>query len=84
VGRTGRAGASGKAYVFFTPDDSRSIADLIDVLNLTNQKIPEELEQMQSMDTCSHKCLISFLQQQQKLEKQLELQQHNNKSLNNN
>eukprot|EP01041_Mallomonas_annulata_P000842 gene842-1640_t len=43
IGRTGRAGAEGKAYTFFTRDDSKRATELIDVLKRAGQEIPDEL-----------------------------------------
>merc|ERR1712176_1295309 len=46
VGRTGRAGATGSSYTFFTPDKARHANDLMKVLQEAKQQIPEELEKM--------------------------------------
>merc|ERR1719329_118877 len=46
VGRTGRAGASGSAYTFFTQDKFRHAPDLIKVLQEANQPVPAELERL--------------------------------------
>merc|ERR1712048_1090077 len=46
VGRTGRAGAIGSSYSFFTSDKSRMAKDLIKVLKEANQPVPEELERL--------------------------------------
>lgn len=43
IGRTGRAGAQGKAYTFFTKDDSKRASELIGVLTRAEQVVPEEL-----------------------------------------
>ncbi len=48
IGRTGRAGASGEAYTFFTPQDSKYARELSRVLREANQVVPPELESMQS------------------------------------
>merc|ERR1712226_1413729 len=46
VGRTGRAGATGSSYTFFTADKSRMAKDLIAVLREANQPVPAELEKL--------------------------------------
>merc|ERR1711988_1863774 len=46
VGRTGRAGATGSSYTFFTADKSRSAPDLIKVLQEASQPVPAELEKL--------------------------------------
>merc|ERR1712048_57313 len=46
VGRTGRAGATGSSYTFFTPDKAKHARDLVSVLREANQQVPEELEKM--------------------------------------
>jgi len=46
VGRTGRAGATGSSYTFFTPDKSRHAGDLIKVLQEANQPVPDELQKI--------------------------------------
>merc|ERR1711904_302525 len=43
VGRTGRAGAVGSSYSFFTADKFRLARELIQVLKEANQPVPEEL-----------------------------------------
>merc|ERR1711862_908690 len=43
VGRTGRAGATGSSYTFFTRDKFRHAPDLIKVLTEASQPVPEEL-----------------------------------------
>merc|ERR1712187_842298 len=43
VGRTGRAGAMGSSYTFFTSDKFRHAKDLISVLKEANQPVPVEL-----------------------------------------
>lgn len=47
IGRTGRAGASGEAYTFFTQQDSKYARELSRVLREANQVVPPELESMQ-------------------------------------
>lgn len=46
IGRTGRAGAKGKAYTFFTFGDKKCAAQLVDVLTKSEQVIPPELTAM--------------------------------------
>ena len=48
IGRTGRAGAKGTAYTFFTTKDAHSAKDLIAVLKQAGMEIPSDLEAMQS------------------------------------
>ncbi|KAE8717135.1 DEAD-box ATP-dependent RNA helicase 14 [Hibiscus syriacus] len=48
IGRTGRAGATGLAYTFFTDQDSKHASDLIKVLEGANQGVPAELRDMAS------------------------------------
>jgi len=43
VGRTGRAGATGSSYTFFTSDKFKHAKDLVTVLKEANQPVPEEL-----------------------------------------
>jgi len=45
VGRTGRAGATGKSISFFTSDNGRLARQLLNVLKETNQEIPPNLHQ---------------------------------------
>merc|ERR1719327_2323994 len=47
IGRTGRAGATGSSYTFFTTDKAKHAGDLIQVLREANQPVPEELERLQ-------------------------------------
>merc|ERR1712147_127940 len=46
VGRTGRAGATGSSYTFFTPDKARHAGDLVKVLKEANQPVPDELQKL--------------------------------------
>ena len=46
IGRTGRAGAKGKAYTFFTPGDKKCATQLVDVLTKAEQDVPVELQAM--------------------------------------
>jgi ATP-dependent RNA helicase DDX5/DBP2 len=43
IGRTGRAGASGESYSFFTADNANLARKLVDILKEANQQIPEAL-----------------------------------------
>lgn len=43
IGRTGRAGASGRAITFFTEDDKQLSGPLINVLKAANQEVPKAL-----------------------------------------
>lgn len=46
IGRTGRAGAKGVAYTFFTPENSKSARELVGILREAKQEIPREVEEM--------------------------------------
>lgn len=46
IGRTGRAGATGEAYTFFTQGDSRYARELSQVLSEAGQVVPPELAAM--------------------------------------
>merc|ERR1712194_248413 len=46
VGRTGRAGATGSSYTFFTQDKFKHARALVNVLQEANQPVPEELEKL--------------------------------------
>lgn len=48
IGRTGRAGATGEAYTFFTPNDGKYARELSRVLREAGQQVPPALENMQS------------------------------------
>eukprot|EP01068_Selenidium_serpulae_P012766 Selendium_serpulae@DN5877_c0_g1_i7.p1 len=48
IGRTGRAGATGSAYTFFTNDKFRLANDLIRILREADQTVPSELERLGS------------------------------------
>ena len=56
IGRTGRAGASGEAYTFFTSQDSKYSRELSRVLREANQIVPPELESMQSFGARPQRC----------------------------
>ncbi|CDS08010.1 hypothetical protein LRAMOSA01959 [Lichtheimia ramosa] len=51
VGRTGRGGAKGQAFTFFTTDNARQARELVGILRETNQVIDPRLEMM---STSSH------------------------------
>merc|ERR1719181_740779 len=46
IGRTGRAGATGSAYTFFTSGNGRMAKDLVDILTKANQQVPAELHNL--------------------------------------
>ncbi|CAD7952773.1 unnamed protein product [Amoebophrya sp. A25] len=46
IGRTGRAGATGSAYTFFTPDKVRMAGALMSILREAAQQVPGELARM--------------------------------------
>ncbi|KXZ44396.1 hypothetical protein GPECTOR_68g367 [Gonium pectorale] len=46
IGRTGRAGATGDAYTFMTPEDAKHARDLITVMREAQQVVPPQLEQL--------------------------------------
>ncbi|XP_058088877.1 DEAD-box ATP-dependent RNA helicase 14 [Magnolia sinica] len=48
IGRTGRAGATGLAYTFFSDKDAKHAPDLIKVLKGVGQQVPQELLNMAS------------------------------------
>ncbi|KAA8530222.1 hypothetical protein F0562_004931 [Nyssa sinensis] len=48
IGRTGRAGATGVAYTFFSDQDAKHASDLIKVLEGANQRVPAEIRDMSS------------------------------------
>ena len=48
IGRTGRAGATGKAFTFFTRSDAANAQELIGVLQRSEQYVPPELEDLAS------------------------------------
>jgi hypothetical protein len=43
IGRTGRAGATGVAYTFFTSDNYKFAQELVTLLKDSNQKVPPQL-----------------------------------------
>jgi len=48
IGRTGRAGATGQSYTFFTSADAKKARDLVQIMKLANQHVPEALTRMAS------------------------------------
>ncbi|XP_077219269.1 DEAD-box ATP-dependent RNA helicase 40-like isoform X2 [Tasmannia lanceolata] len=46
IGRTGRAGATGVAYTFFSDQDWKYAADLVKVLEGANQRVPPEVREI--------------------------------------
>lgn len=46
IGRTGRAGAKGTAYTFFTVANARFAKELINILEEAGQKVSSELSSM--------------------------------------
>jgi len=46
VGRTGRAGNTGTAYTFITPDEDQYARDIVHALTASNAKISEALQKM--------------------------------------
>lgn len=46
IGRTGRAGAKGLAYTFFTQGDKKLATELVEILEKADQEIPDELRRM--------------------------------------
>ncbi|XP_057464267.1 ATP-dependent RNA helicase-like protein DB10 [Actinidia eriantha] len=48
IGRTGRAGATGLAYTFFSDQDAKHASDLIKILEGANQRVPPELRNVAS------------------------------------
>ncbi|CAI9111190.1 OLC1v1011346C1 [Oldenlandia corymbosa var. corymbosa] len=48
IGRTGRAGATGVAYTFFSDQDAKHASDLVKLLEGANQRVPVELRDIAS------------------------------------
>jgi len=46
IGRTGRAGATGTSYSFFTPDNAKLARELIKILTESGQAVPAELQKL--------------------------------------
>jgi len=49
IGRTGRAGAFGKAYTYFTQKNAHYAGQLIDIMRESGQEVPPQLEGMRGM-----------------------------------
>jgi len=48
IGRTGRAGATGQSFTFFTSADAKKAKELVNVLKMANQDVPDALSKMAS------------------------------------
>jgi ATP-dependent RNA helicase DDX5/DBP2 len=46
IGRTGRAGATGTSYSFFTAANGRLARDIIKIMREANQVVPPALDQL--------------------------------------
>lgn len=46
IGRTGRAGNKGVAVTFITKDDDQYVKELIEILEISNQEIPDWLNNL--------------------------------------
>jgi ATP-dependent RNA helicase DDX5/DBP2 len=46
IGRTGRAGAQGTSYSFFTPDDNKKAKDLAQIIEQAKQEVPPQLAEL--------------------------------------
>jgi ATP-dependent RNA helicase DDX5/DBP2 len=46
IGRTGRAGATGSAYTFFSDQDAKYASDLVKILEGADQSVPSQLKEM--------------------------------------
>lgn len=46
IGRTGRAGAKGTSYSFFTAGNGRLARDIIKIMREANQVVPPQLDQL--------------------------------------
>lgn len=53
IGRTGRAGAKGTSYSFFTAANGRMARDIIKVLREANQVVPPQLEALSATSSGS-------------------------------
>ena len=61
IGRTGRAGATGVAYTFFTSDNYKFAQELITLLKDSDQKIPSRLYECAEMARSSRSGSSTFL-----------------------
>lgn len=50
VGRTGRAGASGRAITFFTDEDKPLLRSLANVLKISGCDVPEWIFELKSLN----------------------------------
>ncbi|RZC61642.1 hypothetical protein C5167_023392 [Papaver somniferum] len=48
IGRTGRAGATGLAYTFFSENDAKHASDLVKLLEGANQRVPPQIRELAS------------------------------------
>jgi ATP-dependent RNA helicase DDX5/DBP2 len=62
IGRTGRAGATGTAYTFFTKKSFMLAPDLVDILKRADQNIPDEIMKYANLanSTKSHNVVNSY------------------------
>ena len=49
IGRTGRAGAKGIAYTFFTASNAKHARELIGILSEAGQPVPPQLQEFMSL-----------------------------------
>ena len=71
IGRTGRAGNSGRAITFFTKDDAESAADFVMMLSQsrTTPKIPIELRRMATANENSEAAQLAKAKRKAKKER---------------
>lgn len=62
IGRTGRAGKTGRSMTFFTPDDNGASA-FVDVLKGAQQKVPAELQALVAKDKTREKARAQYKRQ---------------------
>lgn len=74
IGRTGRAGARGTAYSFFTPNNARLSKQILSVLEEAKQPVPEELRRMASYSKGANGTRIPFFAESQLLQSTQELE----------
>ena len=46
LGRTGRAGNTGVSFTFISPDEAHLAEDILRILEISNQEIPDELRSL--------------------------------------
>lgn len=61
IGRTGRAGAVGTAYTFFTPGNYKLAHELVGILSEAGQEVPPQLAAMRSMFLSLSSLILFFL-----------------------